>query len=165
MTKTKIYTLSAVALATAIGAASLWPAFAANDHTRMQGQGPAAQLLEMDINKDGKITADEMKAAAAERFAATDTNGDGFLSKDEMLAAATLQIHERMAKRIDKMMSKLDSDGDGKISVAEAETNPRMEHMMARLDTDGDGAISAEELAAMQGKGWGHGKKHHTHDE
>ena len=46
------------------------------------------------------------------------------------------------------MMSRLDSNGDGKIQ--KDELPERMRPRFDELDTDGDGALSAEELQAMR---------------
>lgn len=162
----KPMTLTAVAVAGAIGLAALIPAFAANDnHGQMRAHGPAAFFEKMDADGDGKVTAEEMTAARAAEFTAADTNGDGFLSKDEILAKAREHAQARMEMRADKMIERGDADGDGKISLAEADQHPPMERMLARLDTDGDGAISMDELKAMRDHGKGYHKNRGNADQ
>ncbi len=165
MEQKRIFKIGAVTLAAALGFAALVPAFAASDADRAMGNGPAAHFLSMDANGDGKVTAEEIDAFRAEQFKTADTDGDGFLSKDELLAAAMTRMQERMAQRIDKMIAHDDKDGDGKISLAEQDGNPRMDRMFSRLDKDGDGALSTEELAAIGEHGWHKGKKHHNDNE
>ena len=53
-------------------------------------------------------------------------------------------------KKLERMMERLDSNGDGRLSSSEfAERGARM---FERLDDDGDGAISRAEIDAMQEK-------------
>lgn len=46
------------------------------------------QLLALDPNKDGKLTAAELETLALQSFAKVDTDGDGIISKEESAAAA-----------------------------------------------------------------------------
>lgn len=41
-------------------------------------------LAEMDVNKDGKLSKDEVKGPLANDFSKIDTDNDGFLSKEEL---------------------------------------------------------------------------------
>lgn len=54
--------------------------------TRQRGERPdTTQLLaEMDANKDGKLSKDEVKGPLLEQFAKIDTNDDDFISKEEL---------------------------------------------------------------------------------
>ncbi len=117
------------------------------------GHGQRPSFEEVDANGDGKITQDEMQARAAARFSQADSDGDGAISRDEMMARAMA----RAEKRVDRMMSRMDADNDGKVSQAEMQNmrDKRMGRMIKRMDTDGDGALSKEEFAA------GHRKGHH----
>lgn len=160
--------LSAAMLATAVQA-----------HGPRGGEGPGARpaFEELDANSDGQLTPDELEAFRAARFTEADTDGDGALSPEEMLARAEVQAGERRAARIERMIARLDTNDDGKLSLEEmpAGGNGRGD-MFSRLDADEDGAISAEEFAAAgdrfgggrrgqgtgdghgQGHGWGHGR-------
>ncbi|WP_405576749.1 EF-hand domain-containing protein [Winogradskyella sp. Asnod2-B02-A] len=59
-----------------------------NDGTskkRQGGQPSVTQLLsEMDSNKDGKLSKDEVKGPLANDFSKIDTDKDGFLSEEEL---------------------------------------------------------------------------------
>ena len=48
--------------------------------------------------------------------------------------------------------SKLDLDGDGKISKDEAATDPTLSYNFSKLDKDRDGALSSTELSAAKTK-------------
>lgn len=120
-----------------------------------EGHGPRFNFEELDTNGDGQITAAEMEAHKAERFASQDTDGDGFLSKEELVAAMTQKIEESVAPRADKMLERKDADNDGQISLAELENNERPKSFFERLDKDGDGAISKEEMETMKKKRFG----------
>lgn len=51
-----------------------------------RGQRPTASQLiaEMDANKDGKLSKEEVKGPLANDFSKIDINEDGFLSKEEL---------------------------------------------------------------------------------
>ena len=142
-------TLSAIVLATVIGAVAL-PAiaregFGQGEHGQ-RGGNPMMQFSQMDADGDGKITTEEMAAFRAARFAEQDADGDGFLTKDEILAAQMAKVQERMGKRIEHMMIDQDTDDDGKISLEELSATDRGAQMFSRLDMDGDGAVSKDEI-------------------
>ena len=113
MKLSKPMTITAIAAASAIGLATLIPAFASGDgHGPMGGHGPAAFFEKMDANGDGKVTAEEMTAARAAEFASADADGDGFLSKAEILAKAQEHAQARMEQRAAKMIERGDTDVD-----------------------------------------------------
>ncbi|PIV72642.1 MAG: hypothetical protein COW55_16065 [Rhodobacteraceae bacterium CG17_big_fil_post_rev_8_21_14_2_50_65_11] len=119
-------------------------------------------FADLDADGDGQLTQEEMMAHRNARFAEADTDGDGSLDRDEMIAASAARIEER----IDRMMARIDEDGDGLISAGEmAAMGPRgqgPEQMFTMLDSDGDGTISAAEFDEMSGglmqRGGGHGE-------
>lgn len=134
-------------------------AFADGRGEKGDQHGPRFNFEEVDTNSDGKISEEEMQAHRAAGFAAVDTNGDGKLSPEELSAHAESRKSERAEKRQERMIERMDTDGDGMLS--ESEMAPKGgENMFERLDTDGDGALSKEELEAHKGgKRGGHGKK------
>jgi Ca2+-binding EF-hand superfamily protein len=113
---------------------------------------------EVDADGDARITRDEMQARAAARFAEADGNGDGAIDRDEMLAMTSA----RAEKRVDRMLRRIDTDGDGKVTEAEMRQmrDKRMGKMFKRMDKDGDGGLSKEEFAQTHRKGH-HGKHGH----
>ena len=169
MTKSK--TLPIIALATALGlsAATIATADMGRGSTK---QGPSFE--ELDANADGAVTAGEIQAFGAAKFAEQDANGDGVLDADELLAAMTAGAQERAQKRIARMITWSDQDGDGALSADEL-PGRNMTMMLSHMDEDGDGQISSDEFDAAKetrgerggkmrgghggkGEGKGHGK-------
>ncbi|WP_294225990.1 EF-hand domain-containing protein [uncultured Shimia sp.] len=115
----------------------------------MRGQMPSFEQL--DTNGDGFITVEEMAAKAAERFAGIDVDGDGVITKEELTAFAESKGNDRMVKKLDHMMSRMDANGDGQLSVDEMKPKgDRTAKMLEKFDTDGDGKISKAEFDAAQ---------------
>ena len=96
---------------------------------------------EMDADKDGKVSAAEMRAFHDARFARLDSDGDGKLGVEELDAGRRAERQERLKK----MVLWLDADGDGMLSSEEFE--PRKGALLSRMDADGDGALSMEEMS------------------
>lgn len=152
--KTTMKTLSALGLATVLGATAV-PALAASGEGE-RGDRAAKMFETLDTDANGSISQAEFEAKATERFAETDANGDGQLSLEELQANGPRKgkrggegaSEERRAKFAAKMIERKDTNGDGVLS---AEEIAAQEDIFARLDTDGDGAISREELEAGRG--------------
>jgi Ca2+-binding EF-hand superfamily protein len=113
-------------------------------HGGMRGQGLMSQL---DTNKDGKLSKDEVAA----RFDQVDADKDGFLSAEE-LAAARAQFagrHQRM-----------DMDGDAMVSREEAKNSPMLSRNFDAIDANKDGQLSRDEMrSAWAGRGHRHGPR------
>lgn len=123
-----------------------------------------ADFATLDANDDGALSLEELQNAGAARFAVADADGDGALSLDEMVAQAENRSAERVAKRAERVIARMDANDDGVLTLEEMQRSraDRAERMFERADADGDGAISAEEFDAMKGKkgrrGHGHGR-------
>lgn len=114
-----------------------------------------------DTNTDGLLTQEEITVAhqqehqerAASRFAELDTDGNGSLSLEEFQAGK--QVDEtKYADKSERMLSRLDANGDGMLSSLEM--NSPLVDRFTNMDTDGDGVISTEELnqtPARHGRG------------
>ena len=107
---------------------------------------------QMDTNKDGKLSLQEMQATPAARFAEADANSDGMITADEATASGS----KRAEKRFGKMLERHDANKDGALSLEEMQDNARQSEMFAKLDADKDGFVSKDEMGKMRG----HGKKH-----
>ena len=135
-------------LALMIPAALSAPAFA----QQAGGEPPRLIFQELDADGNGEVTLEELQAAGEARFARADTDGDGALSRDELLA----QGQARAEARVDRMLERLDANGDGQLTVAEMEEaregrgfgrrGPNPERMFERLDADGDGSVTEAEF-------------------
>lgn len=131
--------------------------------------GPMMNFDQLDANKDGKVTKEELAANRTAKFTEADTDKDGKLSPDEMVAMHEKAEAERKVEMAKAMIARIDSDKDGFLSDAELQAMPMMDKMFDRIDENSDGAISSEEMAAMQARvdermrGEGHGKGHGGH--
>lgn len=135
-----VATLIAIAL---VSAASV--VFAAGPEGKHEGG--KERLRAADTNGDGMISKQEAAALPriAKDFDAIDTNHDGQLTAEELHAF-------RKAHRGGHGGKKLDTDGDGRISKAEAAAAPRLAEHFDAIDTNGDGFISPEEMKAAHAK-------------
>lgn len=125
----------------------------AADAEGRKGRGGAIQMFEtIDANNDGQLTQAELAAHREARFNENDTNNDGQLSREEMLAAAEgKRGSDRRARRIGRMIERVDTNGDGAVSLAEM--NAREDgRMFRRLDQDGDGVITRAEAEDARGR-------------
>lgn len=135
------------------GTAGSW---AASD----RGAGPRHSFEDLDANGDGQLTQAELDGHMQARFAQADTNGDGRLSKDELQARGS----SRASKRADKMIERLDANGDGGLSLEEMRQG-RGGAMFERADADGDGAISKAEFDEARANAKGHHKRKSTTEQ
>lgn len=130
-------------------------------------RGNAPDFSTLDTDGDGAVSLTELQAQQTARFAETDSDGDGALSQEELVAAITQQVNERHARRVAKMIERLDENGDGVLQEAEAAARggDRMERMFERADADNDGLVSEEEFAEVKDRrggdrGKGRGGRH-----
>ena len=115
-----------------------------------EGHDPMARLKAADTNGDGMISRDEAKALPriAKHFDEIDANHDNQITADELRA-----FHQKMHEgHRGKFLKKLDTDGDGRISRAEAQAAPRLAAHFDEIDTDKDGYLSPDELKAAHGR-------------
>jgi len=155
-------------------------------HEQRHQERAAKRFVVLDTDKNGSLSTEEFQAGkppggkhgcgpkrkfsrhetstthqerAAERFAKLDTDGNGSLSVEEFQAGKKPPMSPFGGKRgggSEQMFSRLDLDGDDKLSSLEINT-PLLEKF-ERLDTNQNGVLSAEELSQIP---FGRGGRHH----
>ena len=93
----------------------------------MMGGGNRYALLNFDADKDGALSAEELRAGMLGDLKTYDTNGDGTLSLDEFQALFAAHTRTVMVRGFQM----LDEDGDGKVTELEVTTaaDVMQEHM------------------------------------
>lgn len=97
-----------------------------------------------DSDGNRALSLEEFQAAGLERFTLADADGNGAITLEEIVAARAQAMQERMERRAERMLERLDADGDGVITLEEA--TERGEAEFARLDADGDGELEPREM-------------------
>ena len=105
-------------------------------------------LMRYDANKDGFVDRTEWTEGQEARFKQLDTDKDGKLSKDELFSRArqapgTVLPNDQTLERQDTFFRLMDSDRDGAISKAEFMS--QADRNFARCDTDKDGRTNTAE--------------------
>ena len=147
-------TLSTCALALAAlvaGGTYAGPLFAGEGP---RSDGPH-DLMRADTDGDGRISRAEATAASAERsgewFDKLDLNKDGYVTADEIKQARATRManmHADMQQKMDERFKEADTNGDGQLSLEEVQAKmPRLAEHFTALDTDKNGQLSKEELA------------------
>ncbi|WP_051284564.1 EF-hand domain-containing protein [Nisaea denitrificans] len=150
--------LFAVAL---LGTIALTPVLAHSQGMRSGHGGEAfkAQMLERfkaaDENGDESLTRAEIYQSHGKRAAEIDTNDDGVIGVEEIDAARK----EMRLKRQQRMLNRMDTDGDGVVSTDEFARSGTMR--MQHMDHDRDGVVTLDEATTppMQKRGMHHGKR------
>jgi Ca2+-binding EF-hand superfamily protein len=116
-----------------------------------QGSGRAAELFaRADVNKDGKVTFEELKVVlpgiTPARYKQLDRNGDGVLTKEDRAAQGTpgnAGAGSMLAK-----LKQADTNGDQKITFEEAKAAfPKItQERFKQLDRNGDGVLTREDF-------------------
>jgi hypothetical protein len=145
MTSSKKIGLAAGAAALLAGGAALY----ANT------SGPRGPMAKFDSDGNGAITLAEAKAGAATMFAGADADKDGRVTADEMRAFHGKDGHHqnshggRYAPGHDGRPGgplHLDADGDGAVTLAEAQSG--IERHFGEIDSNRDGSIDEAEMRA-----------------
>lgn len=119
-----------------------------------------ARIAAADVDHDGFISRDEMRAAREAKFAEMkakmDTNHDGTLSDEERKAARVKFVEMRFMRH--------DTNGDHALTADEV--GPKKWERIKKADANGDGRVTSEEVAAAAANGT-LGRFHHRgpHDE
>ncbi len=101
-----------------------------------------------DANHDGRLSREEFPGTDA-AFARIDMDGDGFITLDELRAArapareARREVPADRATRWRQMLQRFDADGDGRISREEWQGR---DEVFERLDANNDGFLTEDEV-------------------
>lgn len=118
----------------------------------------------LDDAERAQLRADR-KARRAKLKARFDTNGDGVLDAGERAAFRQAWRMQRADQRFDKLVYRLDRDGDRALSLAELQAAPRLKGKAGKMrrtearfrmaDTNRDGVVTRDEFrrAAFARKG------------
>jgi Ca2+-binding EF-hand superfamily protein len=117
----------------------------------MAGDGPECQRhkaarMEAEGFGDGQISATEHAATAQKRFETMDVNKDGRVTADEINAshgAESIAWAKHPISAADKI-KKLDTNNDGALTAREYADGSQK--MFDKLDVDGDGYLTADEM-------------------
>src|SRR5882724_9033095 len=122
------------------------PALAADPEAKPST--PTRGVMRYDANKDGWVDKAEWNTGQEARFKELDTNKDGKLSQDELFArtpAAPGNVlpTDRQFERQTAFFQRMDTNKDG--FVSKAEFMVQAERNFARCDLDKDGRINTAE--------------------
>jgi len=103
------------------------------------GFGRARFCSEADLSRDGRVTRAEFDTVTAKQFSVT-TNGAATMTMAQFTAEEGARYRDINAK----MFKRLDTNGYGRLSLAEFAAPP--EKMFDRLDRNHDGVITPDEM-------------------
>jgi len=151
-----------------LGAAAAAALLAGGAALYAEAGGPHGPMAMFDSDGNGAITLAEARAGAAKMFAGADADKDGRVTQEEMRA-----FHGRMGDhhrgpnggghhggppeggRPGGPMH-LDADGDGALTLAEAQSG--IEQHFAKIDSNRDGSITETEMRAAHEAHRGEGR-------
>lgn len=103
------------------------------------GFGRARFCTDADLSRDGRVTRAEFNTITTKEFSAA-TGGGASMTLQQFLAEEASHYRDMNAK----MFKRLDTDGDGKLSLAEFAAPS--EKLFDRMDRNHDGVITADEM-------------------
>lgn len=111
------------------------------DHCDRHGKG---MFTEADSNKDGSIDKTEAQAMHEKHFNKMDVNHDGKLSEEEVKAGkrGAMSKHDKG----EMAFKKADKDNDGTVDREEAKALPKVSKNFDAIDVDKDGTVDHDEV-------------------
>ena len=117
----------------------------------------APHAMKSDTDGDGRISRAEATSSSAERsgkwFDQLDKDKDGYVTQEEMKQARDNrhQMHGDMKEKAEARFKEADVNSDGQLSLDEVQSKmPKLGDRFTTLDKDKNGMLSKEEL--KQGK-------------
>jgi len=139
-----------------------WTGHGGGMHGGMQG-GPMQMMDKMfdkfDVNKDGAVSKAEIAQVRKAELAKYDADKDGKLSLNEFQNLWLEMARERMVDHFQR----LDNNGDA--VVTEDEVASPMDRMMSFMDQNGDGKLTKKELLSLGHHKGGASMRHHGNDD
>ena len=128
-------------------AASLLVSAGAEPARAEMGSGKISKQIRMmferfDSNRDGQIDTEEFKDIQMIRFYTADMDNDGQISREELVFVRGMRGVP--ADRANTTFDRLDTNGNGQLSVKEFDASRAS--AFAALDLDGGGSISPREV-------------------
>lgn len=105
-------------------------------------------LQRLDVNKDGRISLEEIKPNMDKRLALADGDGDKQITSAEIDA----MLQKRLERRRIRIMELLDGNRDG--TITQAEFDRVVEDMFDKADADNNGGVDLAELKSFKRGVW-----------
>lgn len=98
----------------------------------------------VDKDKNGEVSADELKSAAERRFLRIDTDKNGEVSAAEIDAS----LQKIVEQRRNRVLKAMDADGNG--SISNAEVGQFVDDLIKEADADGNGGVTLDEARKLR---------------
>jgi Ca2+-binding EF-hand superfamily protein len=147
----RIHTVKKASLLTLLTALALGPSALAQEpgaHPH-PGFGPRF-FAQLDANSDGQVSRDELHAGIQRRFVEIDADKNGKITESEVQQHSAEKMQERQEHGAEHLKA-ADKNHDGKWTKDELSRMP--DGMFKKLDTNNDGVLTAAELEAGR-EGW-----------
>lgn len=115
-------------------------------HKQPDSSQPGAVLKNADTNGDGSISKAEFNTYYAKRFKEMDTNKDGKITPDEMQGRCKPETAKSTGTtHLDQIFNAADANHDGGLDREEAGAMPMLESHFDQVDTNKDGKVTRQE--------------------
>lgn len=105
----------------------------------------AADLGPLDLNKDNRITLDEVHRYLAQRHAVRDVSADGEVTYHELVRRFAFTVPPLAPDQARIFITTFDQDGSGSVSLDELIAGINASGIFAMYDWNGNGSLSLTE--------------------